>query len=452
MREASTLLSTDFFWHIALFGVLPALVVLFIPLRRHSWKRELASRTALVCASIVLPATALYVQYLEFSFYAQENRHVRLFMNPLYPVYAVGQLVAETISVQIETEKVLATGIARNALQESSKPLAVVLVLGETARADHWSLNGYGRETNPYTKDIGAINFEHVTACGTSTADSLPCLFSPLSRAEFSHVEAAKNESLLAILKRVDINVAWLDNSTGCKGLCDAEDFIFVAGASDGQLCDSNGCYDELLTKTLAESLAGNPADSFIVLHQRGSHGPTYYMNTPEAAKQFLPECRLDTFRDCDDESLQNAYDNTILYTDQFLAQLIEQLGQLEATHDVALLYVSDHGESLGEGGLYLHGFPYALAPDAQKHVPMLFWASERFYQRSGIDPACMDVSRNESYSHDSIFHTSLALMDVEADGYRRDLDVFGACRSVRSAERLATNVNEAEDRVVLRP
>jgi len=428
-REAATLLSAALFWKIALFGLLPAAIVLALPMQQTSWRRDIAAKSTLIALSILAPAAAIYANYLEFSFYSQSNRHVRLFMNPVYPVYATGQYFRELFATQTDHSVTLATGIARTKHSSSTKPLVVVLVLGETARADHWSLNGYERDTNRYTASHDAVNFPEVSSCGTSTADSLPCIFSQLPRAGFSHVAAARQENLLSLLRRLSVDVLWVDNSTGCKGLCADGDFVSIAGADDPTFCDAHGCYDELLLRELEHRLAGVAEDTFVVLHERGSHGPTYYQNVPQAAKAFLPECTLDTFRNCDDQSLINAYDNTILYGDLMLAQLMDYLTTLEQTFDVAMLYVSDHGESLGENGIYLHGFPYVLAPANQTEVPMLFWASDGYYTRMEIDHRCLEADAGQPRSHDAIFHTALGLMEARSDDYRDELDLFAHCR-----------------------
>jgi len=429
-REAATLLSASFFVHVVLFGVLPALIVALVPLRAQPLPRELAGKLALIVASIALPAAAIYGDYLEFSFYAQAHRNVRLFMNPAYPFYATGQYVAELLQTNTAPANVEPNDITRAAARTSPKPLALVLVLGETARADHWALNGYERDTNHYTSAYDVVNFPNVIACGTSTADSLPCIFSPLTKGEFSHVEAARHENLLALMKRLAIDVRWIDNSTGCKGLCDDSDFVSIAGDGDADLCDTHGCYDALLLRELDRALSASETDTLIVLHERGSHGPTYHQNVPGDAKAFLPECTLDTFRDCDDQSLINAYDNTILYSDQVLGEIIEHLESLEPKFDTALLYVSDHGESLGENGIYLHGFPYVLAPASQIQVPMLFWASPDYYARNGIERGCVESRSSDTYSHDAIFHTVVGLAEAGGNAYRRDLDVLSTCRN----------------------
>jgi lipid A ethanolaminephosphotransferase len=120
---------------------------------------------------------------------------------------------------------------------------------------------------------------------------------------------------------------------------------------------------------------------------------------------------------------------------------MIEYLESLDAKFDTVLLYVSDHGESLGENGIYLHGFPYVLAPVSQTRVPMLFWASEAYYERSGVDRGCLEARSLEPYSHDVIFHTAIGLIEAQGDGYRSDLDVLAACRRTQ----LLSMVNQGE-------
>lgn len=428
-REAATLLSGALFAHVGLFGVLPALVVWLVPLKRARISNEIGVKLALIAASIAAPAAAIYADYLEISFYAQKNRQVRLFMNPVYPLYATGQYLSELLETVTGPPEIEPNDVFRTARAGASRPLAVVLVLGETARADHWSLNGYERETNKHTAMRDIVNFPNVTACGTSTADSLPCIFSPLSRSGFSHAEAARRENLLATMKRLSIDVLWVDNSTGCKGLCEEDDFVSIAGDDDPSLCDAHGCYDGLLLRELRRALSGTEQDTFVVLHERGSHGPTYHQNVPAQAKAFMPECTLDTFRECDDQALINAYDNTILYGDRVLDEIIGYLGSLDTQLDTVLLYVSDHGESLGENGVYLHGFPYVLAPASQTHVPMMLWASDAYYERSGVDRSCLDARSAGAYSHDVIFHTAIGLVGAQGDGYRSELDVLAPCR-----------------------
>ena len=164
-----------------------------------------------------------------------------------------------------------------------------------------------------------------------------------------------------------------------------------------------------------------------------GSHGPAYFKRVPTAAKRFLPECSSNALQDCSGEQLVNAYDNTIAYNDQFLAQAIGWLQQREASNDTALLYVSDHGESLGESNLYLHGLPYAIAPDLQKRVPWITWLSPGFAQHQHLDVACLRGRADAEISHDNYFHSVLGLLDVRSSVYQPALDAYAACRGPRN-------------------
>jgi lipid A ethanolaminephosphotransferase len=163
----------------------------------------------------------------------------------------------------------------------------------------------------------------------------------------------------------------------------------------------------------------------FIILHQKGSHGPSYYKRSPKNFKLFLPECTKDNVQDCDQQSIINAYDNTIVYTDYVLAKLIDLLKVQQ--YSTAMLYVSDHGESLGENNIYLHGLPYAFAPRQQTHVPMIFWASDRFLLEKSIEPAKLAQTSSGRFSHDNLFHSVLGLFHVTTEIYRPELDLFYA-------------------------
>jgi lipid A ethanolaminephosphotransferase len=306
----------------------------------------------------------------------------------------------------------------------------VIFVMGETARADRFSYNGYARDTNRYTRPYAVVNFPHVTSCGTSTAESVPCLFSHLGRADFTHTAAAANESVFGALQRLGVETFWRDNSTGCKAVCDEAHFEQLASETDPELCDTTGCFDEILLKDIDRLLTDRSRDHFIVLHQRGSHGPAYHTDAPTWSKAFVPECDLPNLRNCDQAAINNAYDNTILYSDYFVSRVIEFLQGQSDAFNVAMWYVSDHGESLGENGLYLHGFPFAFAPQEQIRVPMLFWAAPSFYaDGAGLTPECLGRSATRPTSHDAVFHTLLPLFGVQSSAYRPQLDLFAECR-----------------------
>lgn len=430
VREASPLVTSSFFYHLLAFGVAPALVLAITPLGNVRWKGRLATGAILIAANALVLAGTLYANYGAVSFFAHQHHAARMLMNPGYPLYSYARFLARADDGAPDRAVRIALAAERTTtLARHDKPVLTVFVLGETARSDRFSFNGYERDTNRYTRARGVLNFSHVTSCGTSTADSVPCIFSGLGRAAFSHAAAAAHESLFLTLERLGVDVYWKDNSTGCKAVCDPEHFEQLATRTDAGHCDSTGCFDEILLEDIETLVADRTRDHFIVLHQRGSHGPAYHTDAPAWSKVFLPECDLPNLRNCSAELINNAYDNTIVYTDFFVASVIDFLQSQADAFDVAMLYVSDHGESLGENGLYLHGFPYAFAPQEQVRVPMLLWASPGFYARAGVERSCLEKVANRDYSHDSLFHTLLAIYDVESPAYRRELDLLADCK-----------------------
>jgi len=434
VREASPLMTGSALIHILLFGVLPAVVVWRLRLGRPDWKRQVGARVIAVVTSFALLVAAMYLNYGPVSFFAHENHALRLQINPVYPLYSLVRYATRADDKprpdrqQIEAQRTLALAAAVPA-----RPTLFVFVMGETARADRFSFNGYGRETNAFTAAQDVLNFSSVSSCGTSTADSLPCIFSHFGHDDFSHTGFAENETLYQLLGRLGVDVRWLDNSTGCKYICNPGDFTSLAGAADPDLCHDNVCVDEILLPALAEEVADDSRDHFVVLHQRGSHGPAYYTDTPDWAKVYLPECDLASLTDCDARSINNAYDNTIRYTDYLLSRVIELLQAESGRYSTAMLYVSDHGESLGEKGLYLHGLPYAIAPAEQVNVPMLFWASGDFFDRQQIDRSCLEQRAGVPATHDAIFHTLLPVFGIRTPAYDSKLDLFAACRATRN-------------------
>jgi lipid A ethanolaminephosphotransferase len=309
-----------------------------------------------------------------------------------------------------------------------------LLVVGETARADHFGLNGYTRNTTPQLKALGdeVTSFGNVRSCGTNTAVSLPCMFSHLGRIAWNDRER-EHESLLHMLHRAGYAVLWLDNQSGCKGVCNGLPTVNTAVLKLPEHCASGECHDGVMLAVLDAEIAKlDPARRargvVVAMHQMGSHGPAYFKRVPENFVQFTPECRTSNLQECSRENIVNSYDNTILYTDWLLGSSITWLKAKAQTHATALLYVSDHGESLGENNLYLHGLPYAIAPDTQKHVPMVTWFSDAFETRSGVSNACLRRKQAALLSHDNYFHTVAGLLDVKSAEYKVGLDAFAGC------------------------
>tara|TARA_B100000767_G_scaffold40335_1_gene33989 strand:- start:9038 stop:10321 length:1284 start_codon:yes stop_codon:yes gene_type:complete len=304
-------------------------------------------------------------------------------------------------------------------------PSTTVFVVGETARADKFSSNGYSRRTSPNIQNAGAISFSKVTSCGTATAVSVPCMFSRLSRENYDSRIADSQDNVLDIIHRAGVDVTWIDNNSSCKGVCKRVETIDFNPSRVPKLCDGDYCYDEVLIDLLRETLSRPSKEHrVIVLHMIGSHGPTYYRRYPEKFAKFVPDCPRSDIQNCEEAELTNTYDNTIAYTDYVLGQIIEQLSTIPNS---SMLYLSDHGESLGEKGLYLHGFPYNLAPVEQTHVPMVYWAS-KFSQPEYSD--CVRSLSSHPYSHDNLFDTLLGLTNVQSSTYQPTQDILRKCES----------------------
>ncbi len=423
--EASELLTWSLFGHLLLFGVIPAILVVVTRIRYRSGRREFLTRFVVVLGSLALILGVGLASYKQFVLFGRENRDLQMYLNPSYPVYSLQKVLRKKYLSHAEEPLRI---VAPDAVMSAAGPRSVVvLALGETARAREFAFNGYERNTNPELAIRGVINFSNVQACGTSTAESLPCIFSALERENYSRDKAGRQENLLDILQRVGVTVLWRDNDSGSKGVAARVNYEDLSRQDDAELCGSDNCFDEILLRDLDRRLAETTGDMLVVLHMKGSHGPSYYKRTPPDSKVFSPECTMDNIQDCPRQTIVNAYDNTIVYTDNVLAKLIDLLRAQNVP--TAMLYVSDHGESLGESGLYLHGLPYALAPDEQKQVPMIFWASENFITQKSLDIDVLDSQREGRYSHDVIFHSIFGLFDIKSAVYRPALDIFAACR-----------------------
>ena len=302
----------------------------------------------------------------------------------------------------------------------------IILVIGETARADRFSINGYARDTTPRLREANAISLPDFRSCGTSTAISVPCMFSPRGMARFDPKQAAEEENLLDVLQRAGVNVLWLDNNSDSKGTALRVPYRDYKSPGTNTVCDTE-CRDEGMLVPLQDYIDSHPAgDIVIVLHQMGNHGPAYYKRYPPAFEKFQPTCKSKDLGLCSREEIGNAYDNAILYTDHFLGKTIELLKRNDAKFETALFYLSDHGESLGEGGLYLHGLPRALAPESQLHVPAILWFGSGV---DGLDREALMRKRQQRFTHDHLFHTVLGFLEIRTSAYKPELDILDGCR-----------------------
>jgi lipid A ethanolaminephosphotransferase len=378
-------------------------------------------------------ATLLAI-YQDFSSIMRNHTQLRYLINPLNSFYAIGMVAAKPLQSDDTTLWPIGRDAQTAPLKTNSKPPLLLLVLGETARMGNFGVNGYERDTTPELAKENVISLRGVMSCGTSTATSVPCMFSHLGKEKF---EARKNnyESLIDVLQHAGLAVLWVDNQSGCKGVCERASQALTSDLHHPTFCKNDECFDEIMLHQLDKRIQALPAERrakgvVVVMHQMGSHGPAYYKRVPENFKMFQPECNSNALQQCSREQVVNSFDNTILYTDHFLAQAIQWLKKSEATAAPALLYVSDHGESLGENNLYLHGLPYRVAPDVQKRVPWITWWSSRFEQQSGISRTCLKNKVLDPLTHDNYFHSVLGLLNVNTEVYQAKLDVHADCRN----------------------
>jgi lipid A ethanolaminephosphotransferase len=347
---------------------------------------------------------------------------------------------------QFNNAQVTFRDISLDALQlkptSSGSKKVTIMIVGETARADRFSVNGYHKETNPYLKSRNIANFKQTSSCGTSTAISLPCLFSHLERKSYNHKVGKNSANLLDFFKQVGIDVQWRDNNTGCKGICGRTEYLDLSQESDEALCSSGECFDEILLKGLSEQIISTANDQVIVLHQKGSHGPAYHLRYPPEFEVFKPTCQSVQLQKCSQEELDNSYDNTIVYTDHFINETMKLMDALPSNVSASLVYISDHGESLGENNLYLHGTPYMIAPESQTHVPFFYWTPEKNDHIAQLDKGCLISKQNHPVSHDNIFHSMLGYMDISTSHYQAELDLFSSCKS-KDINNLAAEFNE---------
>ncbi len=276
----------------------------------------------------------------------------------------------------------------------------------------------------------GLLNFSNVTSCGTNTEVSLPCMFAPVGRRDYDESRIRGSESLLHVLARAGVQVHWRDNQSGCKGVCEGLPQDDVLSLNPSGICGEGRCLDEGLLSGLSQRLAAAKGTQLLVLHMLGNHGPSYFRRYPPAFARFAPACLSDDLQKCTQQEIANAYDNALLYTDHVLASLIATLQAAAPGVDTAMIYVSDHGESLGENNLYLHGLPYSIAPDVQKHVPMVMWLSPGYLQSAGLDAACLAQRARQPAAHDHLFHTLLDLLDVKTALYEPAWDLVRGCRA----------------------
>jgi lipid A ethanolaminephosphotransferase len=418
LREAGDLVGWGLIGRVLLLGVLPALALFAVrlepaPLMKRQLRIAGAAGAALLLAGVcVLPFGSAYASY------AREHKPLRYYSNPTYPIYSAIKLVIDSGAAGVDRSYVTKVASAALPPDDPMREL-VVVVVGEAARADHFGINGYARQTTPKLAardDI--VSFSQVTSCGTATATSVPCMFSLDGRGDFDIDSAPFNENVLDVLAKAGVSVLWRDNNTGSQGVADRLRYEHFTDRRTNPKCAHGECRDVGMLSGLDDYIAEQTGDILIVLHQIGSHGPAYYKRYPEKFARFKPDCRTNELSQCSQQEIVNAYDNSIAYTDRFLNAVIRFLASKQAQYETTMLYMSDHGESLGELGVFLHGMPYAIAPAEQRHVPFILWTG----QRSDVELGKLREMKDQAFSHDDLSRFLLQLFEVKLDG--KGLDV----------------------------
>ncbi len=432
-HETRELLSWSLAGSVLLWSALPVTFIWWVRIERHPWLGAALVRAGFVAGALLVALLAILTVGRDLASTMRNDHDLRYLITP-------GNLLYGLAAGSARDAREVGTGRApvgtdahrsRTALA-GPKPRVFVLVLGETARAANFSLLGYARPTTPLLASLDVTAFRDVRACGTSTEVSVPCMFSPYGRAGYDERRIRHSEGLLDVLARAGYAVKWIDNQSGCKGVCQGPGIQYrkIDPRSGSALCAGDECLDGILVGELAAELAAVHRDTVIVLHMMGNHGPAYFRRYPQEFRRFRPDCATAELRRCTRDGVVNAYDNAILYTDYVLASLIRVLELRAGAVDAAMLYVSDHGESLGEAGLYLHGMPYSIAPETQKRVPMIAWLSPQFALSGSVDRACLRRRASDALSHDHLFHSVLGVLDVQTSVYRPERDFFALCRA----------------------
>jgi lipid A ethanolaminephosphotransferase len=419
MSESVDLFSFTLMGYIIGIGIIPSLIIYRVKVSHISFKKGLIEKGKTLGVALGIIIIMLVAFNKNYTSFFREHKLLRYYSNPTFYLYSIGQYVHQSFSHKMSGLQPLGRDAIVN---PNGQRKLIVLVVGEAVRWDHFSLNGYSRETNPLLKKEDIINFTQFTSCGTETAVSVPCMFSSLGRADYKKEVAQHTENLLDVLQHAGIHVLWRDNNSDSKGVAVRVTYEDYKTADKNTLCEDGECRDEGMLVGLQEYINAHPKGNIvIVLHQMGNHGPAYYKRYPKAYEKFTPVCKTNQLEQCSQAEITNAYDNAILYTDTFLSKVVDMLRQNDSGFATAMFYLSDHGESLGEKGLYLHGFPYPIAPEAQKHVPAVMWFGKQY----NVNKTLLKERSKEQYSQDFLFHTILGMTDVNTSVYKSDLDIL---------------------------
>ncbi|MBS4774265.1 MAG: phosphoethanolamine--lipid A transferase [Proteobacteria bacterium] len=424
--EAADLLNLRLFAFVAAGALLPAAILYKTKIIYAPFGQEIRRRLLLVMVSLALICAIILPNYKTAAQFLRNNRPLRY---DLLPVNYIGAVISAVKIIKKRNHPLVSVGTDAVFRQAANgKKNLIIVVVGETARAQNFSLGGYHRPTNQpldkFKQDL--YYFTDTSSCGTATAVSLPCMFSPYGRDSFKPGSEAYTENVLDVMQRSGYSVLWRENNSGCKDVCNR--------IERERFCKDTSCADDILLRNFTSAIETFDNNTVVVLHQQGSHGPAYYKRYPKDFEIYKPACNTGQLDKCSQQEIINAYDNSITYSSHMIARAIEKLQKLQNKYNVALLYMSDHGESLGENGIYLHSAPYMLAPKTQTQIPFFIWLPPQSAQAYGINPDCLKNKLSQPASHDNLFHILLGLGNVQTSVYDKNLDILALCRKNSTA------------------
>ena len=398
--EASGFFSVWLWLFILVFGVVPAAWCLLQPVVIGK-----AKKTLIYCAAslavVLIFALANYTQML---FVSEHDTELGGLLQPWSYLVNTGRIISFSQNEQAEEIKLPDGKITDN------EKAVVVLVIGESARKANFQLYGYKRQNNPLLSKQEGLKVYEATSCATYTTAGTKAILEPQDSGDL--YELLPNYAF-----RTGVDVAWRTSNWGEPPI-HIDEYI-----TDDELAkqypDARKGYDEILYQGLRERIESSKKNKvLIVLHTSTSHGPNYTKKYPKEFEAFKPVAKNVEEGQKDVSKLINAYDNTILYTDFLLDGLINTLRAMTDWHS-AMVFISDHGESLGENKMFMHGLPMNLAPKVQYEIPFLVWTSEGFRDYKAKDelPAVLE----QHY----IFHSVLNLLSIDSPAYDKEFDIF---------------------------
>lgn len=430
-NETLELLNIVWLSYLIIFGLLPTLIILKTKINYGKLSKEILYKGLSILISFIIALFIILITYKGLSSTTRQNKRLKHILIPFNYIDANFGLLKNSFKQKKYKFEDITEDVVYNEKTMNNKKNILIFVVGEASRDKNWSLSSYERDTNKYLKDKDLIYYNNFFSCGTSTAISVPCIFSNLSKNDFDIDKRDAYSNLLDFLNKANFNILWRENNSDCKGVCIrySED-DFTKNKSNKKYCNDKECFDEILIEGLQEKIDSlNSQNNFIILHQKGSHGPAYYLRYPEEFKKYKPTCNSEYFNKCENEEIINSYDNTLNYTSYVLNEAINILKANENKYNVALIYVSDHGQSLGEKGMYLHGAPYRFSPEEQRHIPFFMWFSNDFKKEFKINENCLKNKSKQEHSHDNIFHSVLGLFNIKTKYYNKNLDIFYSCK-----------------------